>query len=141
VQAAHTISVSYTAIAYTVTASSGANGSISPVGPTTVYGGTTQTFSLTPDAGYHVADVLVDGVSVGAVTSYAFSNITGDHTIAASFAINSYTITASVTSGSGTISPAGVTTLDYNTGQTYAIAANTGSHITDVLVDNVELAP
>ena len=42
-----------------------------------------------------MADVLVDGVSVGAVTSYTFTDVTADHTIAASFAINTYTITAS----------------------------------------------
>ena len=41
-----------------------------------------------------MADVLVDGVSVGAVTSYTFTNVTANHTIAASFAINTYTITA-----------------------------------------------
>ena len=56
--------------------------------------GADQTFTITPDASYHVADVLVDGVSVGAVTSYTFTNVTADHTIEASFAINTYTITA-----------------------------------------------
>ena len=43
-------------------------------------------FTITPDTGYHVADVLVDGASVGAVTSYPFTNVTANHTIAASFA-------------------------------------------------------
>ena len=57
--------------------------------------GANQSFTITPDAGYHVADVLVDGSSVGAVTSYTFTNVTANHTIAASFAIDTYTITAS----------------------------------------------
>ena len=57
--------------------------------------GADQAFTITPDARYHVADVLVDGVSVGAVTSYTFTNVTANHTIAATFAIDTYTITAS----------------------------------------------
>ena len=48
-----------------------------------------------PATNYHVADVLVDGVSVGALTSYTFTNVTANHTIAASFAIDTHTITAS----------------------------------------------
>jgi hypothetical protein len=43
---------------------------------------------MTPDMGYHVLDVQVDGVSVGAVTSYPFTNVTADHTIAVSFERN-----------------------------------------------------
>ena len=53
-----------------------------------------------------MADVLVDGVSVGAVTSYTFTDVTADHTIEATFAINTYTITASA-GANGTISPTG----------------------------------
>ena len=45
--------------------------------------------------GYHVADVLVDGTSVGPVNSYTFTNVTANHTIAAIFAINTFTIAAS----------------------------------------------
>ena len=48
--------------------------------------GADQTFTITPDANYHVADVEVDGASVGAVDTYAFSNVTENHTINASFA-------------------------------------------------------
>ena len=48
--------------------------------------GGSQTFTVTPDAGHHVLDVVVDGSSVGAVTSYTFTNVTTNHTIAASFA-------------------------------------------------------
>src|SRR5439155_9219015 len=48
--------------------------------------GNGQQFKITPDAGYEVADVLVDKVSVGAVTSYEFTSVTANHTISASFA-------------------------------------------------------
>ena len=68
--------------------------------------GANQTFSHHPGGHYHVADVLVDGVSVGAVTSYTFTNVTANHTIAASFAIDTFTITASA-GANGSISPSG----------------------------------
>ena len=66
----------------TIIASAGANGAISPSGTVSVNYGASQTFSFTPDPGYHVADVLVDGISVGALTSFTFTNVTASHTIA-----------------------------------------------------------
>ena len=71
--------------AYTITSSAGPNGSIAPLGEVEVASGGSQTFTITPAAGCGVADVLVDGVSVGKVTSYAFTNVTKNHTIAATF--------------------------------------------------------
>jgi hypothetical protein len=53
--------------------------------------GTSQTFAITKSPGFHIVDVLVDGTSVGAVSSYTFSSVTADHTIAASFAQNART--------------------------------------------------
>ena len=75
-------------ITHTITASAGPNGAIAPVGAVVVNDGANAPFNITPDSGYHVADVLVDGGSVGAVTTYTFMNVTADHTIAASFAVN-----------------------------------------------------
>jgi hypothetical protein len=82
---------------YTITASAGSNGSISPTGAVTVASGASRAFTITPNTGYKVSNVLVDGASVGAVTTYTFSNVTANHTIAASFTANitNYTITAS----------------------------------------------
>ncbi len=70
---------------YTLTASAGADGTISPQGSVTVNAGDTQTFNITANSGYRVDDVRVDGVSVGNVTSYTFSNVSANHTITASF--------------------------------------------------------
>ena len=66
---------------HTIRAISGLNGSISPSGWTSVRHGWDQTFTITPDKGYAVAKVLVDGKSVGAVKSYTFKNVAKDHTI------------------------------------------------------------
>lgn len=66
---------------YTIKATAGTNGSISPSGWTSVRDGWDQTFTITPDKGYAVAKVLVDGKSVGSVKSYTFKNVTKDHTI------------------------------------------------------------
>lgn len=66
---------------YTIKASAGANGTISPAGWCSVAENGSQTFTFTPDKGYTVAKVLVDGKSVGAVKSYTFKDVTKDHTI------------------------------------------------------------
>jgi hypothetical protein len=69
----------------TITASAGPGGSITPSGAVTVTIGADQTFDLTPDGCNHVADVQVDGVSVGAVSHYTFANVQASHTIVAQF--------------------------------------------------------
>ncbi len=90
----------------TIAASAGTGGTISPTGLLTVGCFGSQSFSITPSTGYQVADVLVDGVSVGAVTSYGFTNVTTSHSIAASFAANVYTLAlTSLGTGSLTKSP------------------------------------
>ena len=71
---------------YTIQATAGAGGSISPSGNVSVREGRDQTFTITPDQGYAVSDVKIDGESVGAVTSYSFENVRKAHTIAVSFA-------------------------------------------------------
>ena len=74
---------------YTIIASSGANGTISPNGSVTVAAGTDKTFTITADAGYHISDVTVDDKSVGVQSEYKFENVWGNHTIHATFAKNS----------------------------------------------------
>lgn len=73
------------ATAFTITASAGAGGAISPAGTVAVARGGSQSFAVTPAAGYEIADLLVDGDSVGAASSYTFSNVTKNHTITVSF--------------------------------------------------------
>ena len=70
---------------YTITATAGDGGSITPAGEVSVKEGASQTFAIAAQEGYAIADVLVDGQSVGAVDSYTFENVTANHTIAALF--------------------------------------------------------
>ena len=66
---------------YTIKATAGVNGSISPTGNVSVREGRDQTFTITPDKGYAVAKVLIDSKNVGAVKSYTFENVKKNHTI------------------------------------------------------------
>ena len=134
VQTTHTISATFALKTFTLTASAGANGSISPNGATVVNCGTNQTYAITPNACYHVLNVLVDGSSVGALTSYTFSNVGANHTIAASFAINTYTITASA-GANGSITPNGATALNCGANQAYTLTVNSGYTLSSLLVD------
>ena len=66
---------------YTIEATAGAGGSISPSGSVSVREGRDQTFTITPDKGYAVSTVKIDGKSIGAVKSYTFENVSRTHTI------------------------------------------------------------
>ena len=70
---------------YTITATAGEGGSITPHGDVSVKEGASQTFAITADNGYEIADVLVDGNSVGAVETYTFDEVKANHTITVSF--------------------------------------------------------
>jgi PKD repeat protein len=119
---------------HNITATAGAGGTITPSGVVPVAFGANQAFTITNNTGYHITNVLVDGSSVGAVPTYTFNNVVTDHTIAASFAITTYTITASAGTG-GTISPSGSVNVNESASQTFTITKNAGYHIADVLVD------
>ncbi len=88
VTASRTVSAAFLADGtptYTITGSAGAHGSISPSTPQALDPGSDATFTVAPDTGYRVAEVLVDGESVGAVTSYTFHNLAANRTISARF--------------------------------------------------------
>ena len=69
-----------------ITATADEHGKIAPTGDVAVPKGESKTFTITPDSGYHIKDVLVDGKSVGAVGTYTFENVVDNHTIHATFA-------------------------------------------------------
>jgi len=122
---------------YTITASpADTNIVIKPAGVTSVNQGASQQYTISSKTGYNIADVKVDGTSIGAATSYTFANVTANHTIAASSAIQTFAITAS-SKGEGNITPAGTTTVNYNGKVTYTIIPNDGWHTSSILVDGV----
>jgi hypothetical protein len=119
---------------FTITVSAGENGNISPSGMVIVNYSADKTFTITPNTGYDILDVKVDGSSVGAVSTYIFHNVTTDHTIEAFFEINTYIITASAGTG-GTTSPSGIVTVNYGDSKTFPIEAYPKFMIARVLVD------
>ena len=90
----HSITAYFSVDTYTITATAGANGSVFPSGSVVVNHGSSQSFTVTPDAGYYTDSILVDGARVDSTASYTFVGITGNHTIQAFFSINVYAITA-----------------------------------------------
>ena len=134
IAADHTIHASFEVDTYTITASSGSNGGISPSGGVCVSCGENATFVITPDDGYQVANIFVDGSDVGQTYAYTFSNVGSDHTIVANFIPEAYQITATAGTN-GSISPSGVTALSYGATQQYSIVPADGYHIEDVTID------
>ena len=124
----------------TVTASANAGGSISPAGASTVAFDGSVAYTIAADSGYQIVDVTVNGSSVGAVTSYTFTNVTNTSTIDVTFEAlaSSYDITASAGTG-GSISPSGVTAVDLNANQSYTITPDAGYTVLDVLVDGASV--
>jgi hypothetical protein len=130
VMAAHTITVSFELIpvvvtTHTIVATAGENGTITPNGNVDVEDGEDQVFQIAANDGYRIASVLVDDVEAindlvnGA---YTFTNVTEDHTIAATFEavpVTTYTITGTVIGGHGSIVPDG--SVDVNAGETYEV--------------------
>ena len=98
--------------------------------------GGSLTFTIAANTGYAIADVLVDGISVGAVASYTFSNVTANHTIAASFAINTYTLIITSPNGSVIRTPDKPT---YTHGETVTLTATADSgFVFDVWTGNAQ---
>ncbi len=121
---------------YTITAGAGEGGFIAPTGEVTVAEGRSRNFNIEADTGYHIDDVLVDGVSQGAISSYSFTNISADHTISAGFGVSpTHTITATTGTG-GSISPSGEVIVTEGNNQTFMISPDLGYKIDDVLVDS-----
>ena len=128
----------YTASRYTLTASAGAHGSISPSGSVSVPAGQSRSFTLTPDPGYGVESVAIDGVTIDTVTSYRFANVRGHHSIAVTFARPSRTLWAS-SKGAGTIEPAGEVRAILGEDQLFTITPAGGFAVCDVTVDGVSV--
>ena len=129
---------------YTITSSTGTNGSITPLGTSTDNYGSNQTFTITPASGYHVSNVVVDGSSVGTPTTYQFTSIAANHTISATFAANAvtppsqpifnspnpttFTLTYSAGLGGSVSGPNQQTVNSGDSGKAVTAVASTGYH-------------
>ena len=138
VTASHSIEAVFAVNSNVISASADLNGTISPAGTTVVSFGGSQTYTMVPAPGYHVADVTVDGTSVGAITSYTFSNVTSNHSIKVVFAIDTHQITASAGNG-GSINPSGTVNINHGDSRTFTIAPKRKYQILEVKVDGVSL--
>ena len=133
----HTISAAFVATPYTITAFAGAGGSISPSGDVPMAAGWSRSFTITPNTGYEIAHVIVDGRSVGTVSSYTFTDVQDDHTIVASFALRTFIISPWAGAG-GTISPSSPVLVPYGGGQTFTITPDDGYHVANVFVEGLD---
>ncbi len=128
---------------FTITASAGTNGTISPTGAVIVDKNTDKTFTITPSTGYVVNAITVNGVVAASGNSYTFTNITANQTIAVTFKVKppveTFTITAS-SGANGTISPTGAVIADKNTDKTFTITPSTGYVVNSITVNGVVVA-
>lgn len=128
----------YTINAFTVTPSTSVGGKISPSTVQTVNFGGSVAFTFTPNTGYEIDRVLVDGAPVSVPgNSYTVSNVQKNTTIAVSYKLKTYTITPTVSGGNGTITPSTPQTITHGNNATFTFAPNTGYEIDKVLVDGL----
>jgi hypothetical protein len=130
----HSISSWFGINSYTLTASSGANGSVSPSGLLTVSYGASQSYIFTPATGYAVDSVIVDGIKQPSASSYSFLNVSADHTLRVTFAVAQFAISASA-GPHGTISPTGILTVTYGDSALYHIQPDSGYYLDTLIVD------
>lgn len=139
----HTIAADFTLIpvpTYVVTASSGSNGTVTPIGDSTVTEGDSIVYSFQADAGYKVSDILVDGNSVGAATSHTLKNISKNQTLEVYFEeVSSIEYTLTATAGdNGSISPSGLVPVLEGESQIFTFTAAEGYEVASVVVDGIE---
>ena len=132
----HTITVTFAPKELAISASAGTGGSISPSGTVKVKYGDDKGFTITPNEGYDIQSVTVDGQNKGKITSYTFEDIKEAHSISATFVKKTFKITASADTG-GSISPNGTTTVSYGDSKTFTFTPNQGYKVKSVVVDGV----
>jgi hypothetical protein len=127
---------------YTLNATTGYGGSISPPGATVVSCGATRTYVITPANCYKIKNVLVDGVPQGPLSSYTFTEVRANHTILSTFtAVGSLAVNAIAGDG-GTITPGGTSSVACGGNKSFTIAPSDNCHaIQDVKVDGASRGP
>jgi hypothetical protein len=121
---------------WTITVTQGLNGTIAP-GTTTVLQGGSQSFTVTPDLGYGIDSIFVDGAYAGNTSPVAFTNVTANHTITAKYLLASFTITVTQ-NPNGTITP-GTTSVSTGGSQAFTMTPLAGFHVDSVMVDGAKV--
>jgi hypothetical protein len=122
-----------------VTVTAGAHGSITPgTGPVTY--GANATYAITPDQGYRVATLTVDGAAQTPQTSWTFASVTTAHSIAATFSAPTFTITPIVNGGGGTVTPASPQTVALGATPTFTFTPEADWAVAEVRVDGMVVA-
>jgi uncharacterized repeat protein (TIGR03803 family) len=135
VTAKHTVQVKFVKITYTVTASAGTGGTISPAGTSTVTTGGSLSFKATPSTGYVVGVWQVDGTTAQTGgTIFKLANVTANHTVTVSFSLQTLTVTASAGAG-GTVSPSGAQSVSYGGSVSFTGTPNSGYTVSTWSVD------
>jgi subtilisin family serine protease len=128
---------------YLIRATASPGGSIHPSGVIEALFGSSQIFTISPDPGYKVDDVVIDGIHYGSLSIFTFNDIKSDHSITVSFSprpVSTFTITASATGG-GTIDPSGQIQVSAGSSQTFRITPSSGYRIADVMVNGKSMGP
>ncbi len=124
-------------VVHTITATvEGGHGRITPSGAVSVTDNTDQSFTIEPDKGYSINDVVVDGASLGHQSSYTFQNVTANHTITASFQRQTHAIN-STAGPNGNINPAGTVFVIDGGSVEFTMIPNAGFSIASVLIDGI----
>lgn len=138
--------VTYTAqfravLRYTVTVDVGSGGTATPEGNQhSIHCEETKVYTFTPDTGYRVKDVKVNGVSVGAVEAYTFTDVSSDQTLSVEFEKIILNVILHC-HGSGTISPEGTLPLAYGESLTVTITPDEGSYVDSIVINGSPVAP
>lgn len=140
IDANHSVSVLFDQFMYNITGTVGANGTVN--GETTINAsmpyGSNYSLTIVPADNYQVADVVVDGVSVGAVNFYEFINITDNHTVDVTFEATMFTLTATSNVAACTITPA-TTTVQAGSNVNYTLTVANGYHLENVIANGQEV--
>ena len=138
VKSNQTISVKFKVQTFTLTSSAGNGGSISPQGINSLNYGAKPTYTITPNRGFVLDSLFVNGLKVDSITSYTFDSVKSDQTISVKFKVQTFTITATAGNG-GSISPQGTSTFNYGTKPSYIITPNRGFVLDSLFVNDVNV--
>ncbi len=132
----HTINATFALIPFTINASAGSGGTISSAGYSVASCGASPVFTITPDSGFHIVDVVDNGVSKGAVSSLTIPNIAANHTVTATFAT---TVVIGASAG-GTATKLGTNFVPFGGSIECIFTPSTGYFVSSVLLNGSPIA-